>query len=297
MIEHKKKSFEKALLYSYQAAKICKVEEIESGIEYRALINPDKINNDYDVKNLSVSFEHNYKCGDILYWKGTDTYWLVYLKQFTEDAYFRAEIRRCKYQIQWVDTNKEKKSTWAYIRGPVEGKIDSVNFENNSLDMPNYSLNIYIPNNKHNFDKFTRYSTFMFDGKTWEVQGTDHISADGIIEVIAKEYYTNNITSDVEQNLTDAFEIVPVLEKTSEDILGEIVIKPTITYKYSYSDAEDFGAWDIVEKVPVTLSPDPAAANVISLTWNELLSGQFTLVYTTSAGEKIEKTIIVDSLF
>ena len=127
MIEHKKKSFEKALLYSYQAAKICKVEEIESGIEYRALINPDKINNDYDVKNLSVSFEYNYKCGDILYWKGTDTYWLVYLKQFTEDAYFRAEIRRCKYQIQWVDTNKEKKSTWAYIRGPVEGKIDSVN--------------------------------------------------------------------------------------------------------------------------------------------------------------------------
>ena len=154
MIDHKRKSFEKALSYSYQAAKICKVDEIESGIEYKALINPDKINNDYDVKNLSVSFEHGYKCGDVLYWKGTDSYWLVYLQQYTEDAYFRAEIRRCKYQIQWVDTNKEKKSTWAYIRGPVEGKIESTNFENNILDVPNYSLNIYIPNNEHNKEKF-----------------------------------------------------------------------------------------------------------------------------------------------
>ena len=297
MIEHKRKTFERALLYSYQAAKICKVEEKELGIEYRALINPDKINNDYDIKNLSVGFEYNYKCGDVLYWKNTDTYWLVYLKQFTEDAYFRAEIRRCKYQIQWVDNNKEKQSTWAYIRGPVEGNIDSVNIEKNSLDMPNYSLNIYIPNNEHNYKKFTRYSTFMFDGKTWEVQGTDHISADGIIEVIAKEYYTNTITSDVEENLTNAFEIRPILEKTSKDILAETIIKPTITYKYSYSDAEDRGTWSILEKVPVTLSKEPAAANIISLTWNELLSGQFTLVYTTSAGDKIEKTIIVDSLF
>ena len=56
-----------------------------------------------------------------LYWKSTDTYWLVYLKQFTEDAYFRAEIRRCDAVL---DING--KSYPVYVRGPVETKINFI---------------------------------------------------------------------------------------------------------------------------------------------------------------------------
>jgi len=102
MVTDKRKSFEQALLNSYQAAEIRKVGEVNY---YRALINPDKLNNNYDMKVLSVGFSHNYACGDVLEWKDTNTYWLVYLQQYTEEAYFRAEIRRCRYQISWYNDN------------------------------------------------------------------------------------------------------------------------------------------------------------------------------------------------
>jgi hypothetical protein len=49
----KLRSLKKALLYSYQAETIV----LEDGREFRALINPDKLKNDYDNKILSVPFK------------------------------------------------------------------------------------------------------------------------------------------------------------------------------------------------------------------------------------------------
>jgi hypothetical protein len=63
----------------------------------KALINPDKNKQDYDDKILSIDYAFGYNPGDVFLWVGTNTYWLVYLRELTEDAYFRAEIRRCKY--------------------------------------------------------------------------------------------------------------------------------------------------------------------------------------------------------
>jgi hypothetical protein len=80
---------------------------------------------DYDDKILSVGFEHNFKCGDVFKWIGTNTYWLIYLQDLTELAYFRGDIRKCSYEIAWEDENG-KHSTYAAIRGPVETKIDYI---------------------------------------------------------------------------------------------------------------------------------------------------------------------------
>ena len=45
----------------------------------KALINPNRLNQDYDCKTLDVGFEYNIQCGDVFEWIGTHTYWIVYL--------------------------------------------------------------------------------------------------------------------------------------------------------------------------------------------------------------------------
>jgi hypothetical protein len=69
----------------------------------RALINPNKNKPDYDEKVLSVPYEADYHPGDVFEWIGTGTYWIIYLQELTELAYFRGDIRKCQYQINWED--------------------------------------------------------------------------------------------------------------------------------------------------------------------------------------------------
>jgi len=76
MIFDKRRSLDRSLNYSYQAANIQKIgkERID-----RALINPDKNKFDYDDKILSVHYEAGYESGDVFEWLGTDTYWIISL--------------------------------------------------------------------------------------------------------------------------------------------------------------------------------------------------------------------------
>ena len=37
----------------------------------------------------------------------TGTKWLVYLQDLTELAYFRGDIRKCSYDVSWIDENGE----------------------------------------------------------------------------------------------------------------------------------------------------------------------------------------------
>jgi hypothetical protein len=80
----------------------------------------------------------------------------------TELAYFRGDIRKCSYKINWVD-NGEKKSTYAAIRGPVETKINYIQKHEISIDNPNYSLNILMPKNEDTLRYFRRYTKFYLD--------------------------------------------------------------------------------------------------------------------------------------
>ena len=62
MIHDKRWSLDHALKYSYQAAKVQLIgaKEIAS-----ALINPNKLKQDYDDKIISIGFEHGYQPGDV----------------------------------------------------------------------------------------------------------------------------------------------------------------------------------------------------------------------------------------
>lgn len=292
MIKDKYNTFKKALSYSYQAASVCKLGEENVR---KALINPDKNKQDYDDKILSIDYAFGYNPGDIFLWVGTNTYWLVYLRELTEDAYFRAEIRRCKYQIQWINEEKELVNTWAYIRGPVETKINFIQKNGISLDTPNWTLELYMPATEENIAKFKdRYATFMFDGKSWEVQVTDSISMEGVLQVVALEHYANETLDNIEEGIEDYFEVVPVLPETGTEymILGNTFIKPLFAEEYAAEVPG--GEWSILEpNRPVTLSRN---GDNLKLTWTSMTSGQFTLQYIVN-NETYQKVIAVESLF
>lgn len=300
MIKDKYRTFLRTLKYSYQA---CDVQKLGEEDVWRALINPNKNSTEYDDKILSIDYKSGFKPGDIFTWNGTDTCWLVYLRELTEDAYFRSKIRRCRYKLYWIDMDQEpqnrKISTYAYIRGPVETKIDSSQKTDIVIDSPNWSLEILMPKNEATLKHFKRYQTFSFQGLVWQVQVVDDISIEGVLEVIALEYYENSVLDDPDgEKVTDAFYIAPVVPTiNSQNILiGDGFIKPA--GKYNYTLGEDIvsgGNWQIEpSNAPVVLTK--VSDKEISLQWTSMKSGQFTLCYNVNRN-LYKRVIVVESLF
>ena len=297
MIKDKRKTLDHAVLYSYQGAKVRKPgsETVE-----RALINRDKTKQDYDDKILSIGYEFGYAPGDIFEWVNTNTYWLIYLQDLTELAYFRGEIRKCRYEISWVNENGEKVTTYAAVKGPVETRINSITKSNNVIDIPNYSLSLLLPLNEDTLNKFTRYSRFFLKGVNtdepicWRVEGTDSISTPGILELTAVEYYYNEQTDNPEEGLVEE-DYIYVNDKEQEEIQnlisGEGFIKPKLTYEFSYKGNEK-ASWEIENIKYLPIDMKVSEDNVLSVTWLKNYTGKFTIKYGNTARE-----IIVESLF
>lgn len=301
-IKDKRKSLDKALLYSYQGAFVRKcypeADKTHKPEMVRALINPNKLKQDYDDKIISIGFEHEFHTGDIIEWVDTNTYWLIYLQQSTEIAYFRGDIRKCRYQISWKDGN-EIKSTFAAVRGPVETKIDYIQKHGISVDTPNYSLNILMPLNEDTLKQFKRYSKFYLQNVEgaekvcWRVEATDSISTPGILEVTAVEYYSNEQEDDIDNGIVGGLieEIKnPNSEEVEDAIVGDTFIKPKTTHTY-YFNGSLWADWKIYgNNLPLKINK--LDDYTIELTWEKTYSGQFEIGY----GD-YRKTIVVESLF
>ena len=318
MIFDKRRSLDRALLYSYQGANISKVSSIddeEGNPEdeftsiyddnkkklYRALINPDKNKQDYDDKILSVHFEDNFQPGDVFEWVGTNTYWLIYLQDLTELAYFRGEIRRCSYSIDWIDEDGNKHSSFAAVRGPVETQIKFIQKHGISVDTPNHSLHILMPRTDAVIKYFQRYSKFYLQGCVevapkicWRVEAIDWISTPGIFEMTAEEYYANEIEDDVEAGLVGTLIAEPVMPNSKEIeifIEGETFIKPKKTYVYKYKGIAN-NSWKVQQDRPVKYSIDEDDPLTIYVMWDSSYSGEFDLTYGN-----FTKKVVVESLF
>lgn len=293
MIKDKYKTFLRTLKYSYQGCDVQLADDEVAPI-YRALINPNKVKQDYDDKILSIDYNTGFGPGDVFKWVGTNSYWLIYLEELTEDAYFRGQIRLCRYIIKFKDKNGNVKQTWAAIRGPVETQIESIQKNQIRIDRPNLSLNILIPKNEDTEYFFNRYSRFLFAGKAWRIQANDTISIKNVIEVNAEEYYIDRDTDDVEQEVADGLTIEPIDPNPDTDfgIIGNTFIKPMISENYVAPEAG--GDWSIKEQFPVCIKT--IDDSTVSVTWKKSVSGQFTLQW--SKGETTaEKIIVVESLF
>lgn len=294
MIKDKRRSLDRALVYSYQGADVRKIDSTSDDY-VRALINPNKLKQDYDDKIISVGYEHHFECGDIFEWKGTETYWLIYLQDLTELAYFRGDIRKCSHQINWEDENG-KHSTYAAIRGPVETKINYIQKHGISVDTPNYSLNILLPKTADTLSYFQRYNKFyLADDELkvcWRIEAIDWLSMPGVLEINAVEYYANEFEDNLENGTVGTLKtelINPNNSFIEDTITGETFIKPKKEYEYEYI-GNLVGKWSVKENYPIKLIQD---GKKVKLRWLNTYSGQFDLIYA----DCFKKTIVVQSLF
>lgn len=323
MIFDKRRTLDRVLKYSYQGSNIRKVSsgngedntlypnihELDEHHVCRALINIDRTKVDYDDKMLSVHYEENYHPGDIFEWIDTNTYWLIYLQDLTERAYFRGEIRKCSHQVTWQDESGEH-STYIAVRGPVETKIDYIQKHGISIDNPNYSLHILMPRTKETLEYFKRYSKFYLQDEDegaplvcWKVEATDWISTPGILEITAVENYINDDEDDLENKIAGALKTkkldpnpeVVVGEDGVEppQISGETFIKPKTVYEYHFiNPVGRVQTWSVnVDNKVVSFNVNPKDPLHIKLRWNSAYSGQFVLSYGS-----YNKTIIVESM-
>lgn len=312
MIRDKRRTLDRVVKYSYQGAFIKKyypeTEEVMEGLReqppIRALINPNKLKQDYDDKIVSVGYEFDFHPGDVFEWCNTGTYWLIYLQDLTELAYFRGDIRKCSYQISWLDEDGNEHSTFAAVRGPVETKIDYIQKHGISVDNPNYSLSILMPLNDYTKAYFQRYSRFYLQGDEvcWRVEAVDWISTPGILEVVAVEYYANEIEDDIEKGLVGALKTKPLdpNPSTAKTIVGDTFIKVKQKAIYVYNGRMK-GKWYVIDKVPVILdaSINEEGKACVTVQWTSSYHGQFTLYYGSGVNPDLDfkKTIVVESLF
>lgn len=294
MIRDKRRTFNRATQYSYQGAKL---RRIDSNSVVNGLINPNKLKPNYDDKIVSVGYESGFTPGTVFEWVNTGTKWLVYLHDLTELAYFKADIRRCRYWISWENEEGKICGTYAAIRGPVETKINFIQKSGISVDTPNHSLDIMLPASKETLEYFKRYSKFYLKGISefdeqicWRVEAKDSISMPGIIEINAVEYYANEIEDDIEEGIVGGLVAEPVIPNGNEELIsGETFIKPLSSYTFIYNGFED-SSWTISKNAPVTI--EEVNKNTITISWDQTYDGQFELSYGSTT-----KTIVVEPLF
>lgn len=286
----KLRTLKKALLYSYQGA----TAVLEDDREFRCLINSDKLKNDYDNKILSIPFEDiclnseflgiptslavqptNVQVGDVFKWKETDTYWMVYLRYLEEDAYFRAEIRRCS-SIATVNG----KDYHVYLRGPIETTIRWNQKSNIVWNNINYSAIIYIKQDEDT-NSLKRFDIIKIDGQNYEVQVVNRYTSGGILIVYLNEYYSNSIR---EENLEEGEEIL------ISDIQGKVKVSPfDIT---SYSIDQNGGKWSLSNDKARILEESESDVTIEIVTGK---SGEVELYYTKPSGLVFSLPITIDS--
>jgi hypothetical protein len=293
IIKDKLTSLRAAIKSSYQSETI----ELADGRHFRALINPNKLKNEYDNKVISIPFEDvcvnkerkgkttksfepiGLKGGDTFRWIETDTYWITYLQYVEELAYFRGEIRKCNDVVEIGENTYH-----IYIRGPAETSVVlNIKSQENLSDL-NYSKVMYITKNEETLAYLHRFAKVELQGKPWEVHGVNADDADGIIEVVLKETYSNTI----EKNYSKTEE-----EKNETIIQGDNVVKPFSIVKYSIE--EDLGGrWYVDSKKAKILNQDSTQAEIEIVTGK---SGDFNLVYEQEDSDDIVLHIKISSLF
>ena len=305
MNKDKLRSLKKALLYSYQSATAI----LADGREFRCLINPDQIKNIYDNKFISIPFkdiclnekeinnkvqikkttnglqEIGMKPGDVFTWKENGTDWLVYLRRLEETAYFRAEIRRCRYTVT-IDNTEYK----CYVARPSTNEIDWRHQNEKLWNDIDYTLQMYITKDEKTEKFFHRFHTLNIDGKPWEIQSIDSISSDGIIIVYLKEWYQNSIADAKEKE--DEGKVDPIVPKDEPFIEGPTMVYPYDKKTYTIKNADN-GTWVIGSSKAKILQQDDTIVYIEIITGR---SGKFELKYVRDNEEDIILNINIQSL-
>lgn len=307
LINDKLRTLKKALLYSYQA----ETAILQDGREFRCLINPDKNEPNYDNKQISIPYKDiclnkpkigkrtqgqeqvGLVSGNVFTWKETNTHWLVYLQYLEQNAYFRAQIRRCDQQVKVND-----KLYWVYIRGPVQTSIvwnQKQKVEWNDL---NHSLVMYITYDENTADYFYRFAKIkVLDPKsgvekTWQVVNADPYYGDGIIQVFLDEYFENTIEEAELQARAENAEPISEIPEGTPQIIGATEVTQYSKHNYKIENMTG-GKW-LISFIGVE-EDLKSTSDIIALNIGNQL-GIFTLIYRKNGEQDITLDIKVISM-
>lgn len=255
--QQKLKSFYAALGNDYNSRLIL----TPFGENFRALINDNNTKSDYDKRYISVDYAAQLSPGDVFECIDDNTHWMIYLQDLVEIAYFKAEIVRCRYQIQIDDQDY-----WIYFQGPTETTIRWNLKRDLTWNDLNFSGTVYIQRNKQTQEYFNRFDKIKIDGHTWQVKVVDTLTVPGIIELEVQEYF-DSLTED----LVKTHQI-----NIQNDIFGLQEVYPYEIYQYNIKDTT--GEFSISNNKARILSQTDGQCQV------EILSGKkgnFNLIYTT----------------
>ena len=311
MIDDKLRSLKKALLYSYQAGTMVIDNPNEDNelpqLEFRCLMNPDKITFETNKMMLSVPFEDiclnaprigktsegivpvPIKCGKTFIWKETQTRWIVTLQYIEEYAYFRADVRKCfEYPI---DING--KSYYFASIGENEEIIEWNRKNKEIWNKLNYTRVLYLERNEETLDYFNRFKIIKVPNisnelESWEVQAVTPNSTDDVLIVHIREYFENE------------FEDISIEEQNKKQEQNELeenfVCKPYDSIKLSTNFVQD-ASWEIIDRTSgINVSIDRAIVNGdVTTVFLQLLNGKtgsFDVYYNN---EKV-RHVVVESM-
>ena len=308
MIEEKRHSLNKALLYSYQSA----TAVLEDGRKFRCLINPNKLSMELDDKMLSIPFRDiclnkekpegdktsdgkediGVTCGSVIEWEENGTHWIVYSQYLQEVAYFRGLMRQCAQEPLEINGRKY----WYYLKGPDEKGIDWLKSKNLIFNDLNYTLEMYISKTNETEEFFHRFTKLNIpfknsegniELKPYEIQATDDITTSGIIAVYLKESYNNQWVKQ-EQEIPEASLPLP----GTIYIEGPAQVYPYDIVEYKIINAQN-GKWFLSNNKARIIEYKNTVATVEITTGK---SGDVILTYQLNGMENIDYKINILSL-
>lgn len=179
---------------------------------------------DYDKKYIAVEWDSGLTMGDTFEVLDNGYHWMVYLQDTCETAYLRAEIIRCRYQLEINGIDY-----WVYFQGPTETDLRWFLKNNINANELNLSGTIYIKDDDNTRNHFARFTRIKIDGHVWEVQVTDSITVPGVLELEVQEYYDNTIEELPEIRNEGGNSPVNVIS-------GQTLVKQDTTIGYAISD-------------------------------------------------------------
>ena len=181
------------------------------------------LKSDYSKQLMSVEFDSGLTPGDTFEILDDCSHWMVYLPIETETAYLRSEVVQCDYTLE-----VNGKKYWIYIQGPTETDLRWFLKNNINANELNLSGTIYIKKDENTKKFFKRFTRIKIDGHTWEVQVTDSLTVDGIIELEIQEYYDNSIEElpEIKKATPDSIDTITGMTTVKQDTIVGYSIDP-----------------------------------------------------------------------
>lgn len=292
MIRDKLWSLKTGFKVSYHRATAVFTDDYEER-EFNCLLNPTKVNEDVDIKEISIPFEDinlvseevetvGTKCGDIFTWKETETKWLVCYQKIDELAYFRGACCRCNTIVNFGDSLTQE----GHIMGPTVRNIDWRRIPSAAWNNINYDAVLLLPKTEEVLQYLKRFNKLTIDGNQWEVQARN-MMLEGIIEIAIKEDYTNRTAYAQQEPEVD------IVDYSGAYIAGPAEVDCFEKYLYKIEGASE-GEWSV---------SDSKLAKIINVIDNSVTigiiskkAGSFTLTYTYNTTDTVNLNITIRSI-